>query len=460
MDPNDLLKLLDLGGTDATPSASVVVERSEEPAPVSRHPTAMEIDEWGLRRGRDLLAESERLRQVGTDAFASADFFAAAFDPDPRLHESCVDARRHEFLTQLLGTPEYRELHAATRLDDTAAEIAATHFAVQFANLTKPGATESIAADAADGMDREMETLRAVGKALAAAKEEVGELHETAAAFGMGPGAPGSNDPKAVAALFKRVRSDPVLKRICELAGRYRRVAQSKQRRKTVHGLDDVVGVEMGGNLARLLPHELAKLAVPELELDTLRRLVERQTLCREHHASEPVGKGPIIITSDESGSMQGEKAHMAKALSLALAWIARQQNRWCALVAYSGDSGERLLALPPGRWDESALADWLTAFIGRGSDLDVPIRELPRMYVELRAPTGVTDVVMVTDAICSIPSEIRERFSAWKQSVQVRAIALVIDNPSGDLAAVADEVHSVRSLDADESAVGRVLSI
>ena len=30
----------------------------------------------------------------------------------------------------------------------------------------------------------------------------------------------------------------------------------------------------------------------------------------------------------------------------------------------------------------------------------------------------------------------------------------------AGDLAAVADEVHSVRSLDVDESAVGRVLSI
>jgi uncharacterized protein with von Willebrand factor type A (vWA) domain len=461
MDPSDLLKMLDLGGTEVAPSSvSAVIEPSGLPASASRNPTALEIDEWGLRRGRDLLAESERLKQVGTDAHAAADFFAAAFDPDPRLRESCVDSRRHEFLTQLLGTPDYRELHTATRLDDTASEIAATHFAVQFADLTKPAASDSIAADRVDGMDSEMETLRAVGKALAAAKEEVGELHEAASAFGMGSGAPGSNDPKAVAALFKRVRSDPTLKRVCELAGRYRRVAQSKQRRKTVHGLDDVVGVEPDGDLARLLPHELAKLVVPELELDTLRRLLERQTLCREYHASEPVGKGPIIITIDESGSMQGEKAHTAKALALVLAWIARQQNRWCALVAYSGDSGERLLALPTGRWNESALANWLTAFIGRGSDLDVPVRELPRMHAELRAPTGVTDVIMITDAICQVPAEVRERFNAWKKSAQVRVIALVIDNPSGDLVLVSDEVHPVRSLDADESAVGRVLSI
>ena len=457
MSPEDLLKMLDLGGSESTPPAESVVRSGSVAAPVSAHTTAIEVDDWGLRRGRELVDQSERWRSFALGEHAAADFFAAAFDPDPRLRESCVDACRHEFLTQLLGTPEYRELHAATRLDDTASEIAATHFAAQFADLNKPGTVDSVAAD---GMDREMATLRAVGKALAAAKEDVSELHEAASALGMGPGVPGTNDPKAVAALFKRVRSDPALRRICELAGRFRRVAQSKQRRKAIHGLDDVVGVEPGGDLARLLPHELAKLAIPELELDTLRRLVERQTLCREYHATEPVGKGPIIVTVDESGSMAGEKSQTAKALALALAWIARRQNRWCALVAYSGDSGERLLALPPGRWDETALADWLTAFIGRGSDLDVPIRELPRMHAELRATIGVTDVILITDAICQIPTEIREQFCAWKRSAQVRAIALVIDNSPGDLALVSDEVHSVRSLDAGESAVGRVLSI
>ncbi len=84
---------------------------------------------------------------------------------------------------------------------------------------------------------------------------------------------------------------------------------------------------------------------------------------------------------------MEGEPVQTAKALALALAWVARQQKRWVALVAYSGDSGERLLALPPGKWDEAALMDWLSAFIGHGSDLDVPVRELPRYYEALQAP-------------------------------------------------------------------------
>ncbi len=463
MDPNDLLKLLDLDGRppDSPRESGVVDTATDPPAPAAAAgPTALVVDAWGLRRGRDLVAESDRLAATGTDAFAAADFFAAGFDPDPTLTPACTDRRRHQFLAQLLDTPEYRALHAATRLDDTAAGIAATHFAEQFAALEKGESAAGAAPRAGDGLAAEMATLRAVGRAVAAAGREVTELHEAAGALGMGPGMPGSNEPAAVAALFRRVRGDPALRRICDLAGRFRRVAQSKQRMKTTHGLDDVVGVEPGGDVSRLLPSELVRLAVPELELDTLRRIVERQALCREYRAVEPVGKGPVIVCLDESGSMSGEKIHTAKALALALAWIARRQRRWAALVAYSGDSGERLLPLPPGRWDEARLADWLAAFIGRGSELDVPVRELPRMYADLKAPPGVTDVVFVTDARCRLAADVRDAFLAWKQSSRARLITLVIDNAPGDLAAVSDETHLVRSLTPDADAVGRVLSL
>jgi uncharacterized protein with von Willebrand factor type A (vWA) domain len=295
---------------------------------------------------------------------------------------------------------------------------------------------------------------------VAEAGKEVEELHDAAAALGVGPGSPGSSDPKAVAALFKRVRSDPSLRRICELAGRFRRMAQGRQRAKATHGLDDVVGVEPGGDVGRLLPSELARLMIPELELDALRRIAERQALCREYHAVEPVGKGPIIVSVDESGCMEGEKAHAANALALALVWVARRQRRWRGLAAYSGDSGERLLALPPGRWDESALADWLTAFLGRGSSLDVPVRELLDYYRRLGAPPGVTDVVLVTDARARIPADVAAAFNAWRRSVRARVIALVIADPPGDLADLSDEVHQVRALAATEDAVGRVLSL
>jgi uncharacterized protein with von Willebrand factor type A (vWA) domain len=305
-----------------------------------------------------------------------------------------------------------------------------------------------------------MATLRAVGRAVTEASKEVEECKEAAAAMGMGPGAPGSNDPKVIAAIYRRVRNNPTLRRICELAGRYRRVAQSKQRQKATHGMDDMVGVVLDGDLGKLLPHELAKLALPEFEDDTLRRLVERQVQCREYRSTEPVARGPILPCVDESGSMEGEKGDMAKAIALTMAWIARMQKRWCGLVAYSGGSGERLLALPPGHWDEGAVMDWLERFIGYGSTLDVPIQELPDYYRRLGAPVGKTDVILITDAICSIPASLQQQFLSWKQSVQARVIALIIESKPGDLTAISDEVHLVGSLAVSEAGVERVLSV
>jgi uncharacterized protein with von Willebrand factor type A (vWA) domain len=465
---DDLLRMLDLSGKEAAPEKAeelAITPVAAATAPASAEPTALELDDWGLRRGREVLQESERLQALALGEHAVADFFGAAFEPEPKLREGCADPRRHDFLRQLLGTPDYQALHTTTLLNQAASALAAAAFAEQFAALKEEekedaGASGPGGAGGADAVGREMATLRAVGQALAKATEEVGELREAAAALGLGPGSPGSNDPRAIAALYRRVRSSPTLRRICELAGRYRRVAQSKQRRKVAHGSDDVVGVTLDGDPGRALPHELAKLSLPEFEDDALRRLVERQLMSREHRSVEPVAKGPVIVVADESGSMCGEKAHTAKALALALAWIARQQKRWIALAAYSGDTGERLLALPPGRWDEAALLGWLCAFLGGGSSLDVPVKEMPRYYEQLRAPKGVTDVIFITDAICRLPAGVRDDFLAWKKQAQARLITLVIQSTPGDLSAISDEVHQVGSLDVSEAGVERVLSL
>jgi uncharacterized protein with von Willebrand factor type A (vWA) domain len=182
--------------------------------------------------------------------------------------------------------------------------------------------------------------------------------------------------------------------------------------------------------------------------------------MCREYRAVEPIAKGPILVSVDESGSMEGKKVETAKALALALAWIARRQRRWCGLIAYSGNTGERLLALPPGRWDEEKVIEWLDGFLGCGSDRDVPVAELPGYYDQLEAPRGKTDVILITDAICRIPAELRHRFNAWKQAVQARVHTLVIQSQPGDLTTISDEIHLVPALESTESGVERVLSL
>src|SRR4051812_44703310 len=208
--------MLDLQGKDAREegAADVPIARADAPPAAHTSPTALELDEWGLRRGREVLAESERLRQTGLCEDAAADFHGAAFEPEPRLKDGCADARRHEFLTQLLQTPDYHALHHSTMLDPVSSSIAACAFAEQFAALKQEA--DASGKGGAEG-DREMATLRAVGRAVSDASKEVEECKEACAAVGMGPGSPGGNDPRAIAALFRRVRNNPTLRRICEL---------------------------------------------------------------------------------------------------------------------------------------------------------------------------------------------------------------------------------------------------
>lgn len=456
MNPDELLRLLDLDAPDPLPPSAAGAVATDTPPDPAASPTALGLDDWSLRRGDELLADTPELRALDVDPFAAADFLAAAFLPDPVLATACRDPLRHRFVAALLETPDYRTVHEATLLCEPAAAVAAVAFAAQFAALRD----DPSASRPHDPVGQDIAAIRAATAAAAEAESEVRRLGDAVAGLGLGPGEPGSLDPRAVAEACRRVRADVTLRRICERAGRFRRVAQSRQRRKASHGIDEVVGVVPGDDVARLLATELARLADPDFERDALRRLSEKACFCRELRTVEPVGRGPVIVVVDESGSMQGDKVETAKGLALAVAWVARKQRRWVGLVAYSGDSGERLLALPPGRWDEAALADWAAAFLGRGSTLDVPVRELPAYYRRLGAPAGTTDVLIVTDARCHIPADLRDAFLAWKKSVTATVVSLVVGAEPGDLAAISDEAHSVAVLSADADPVGRALDL
>src|SRR3954469_18587106 len=119
MTNDDLLRMLDLGGKEApqTNEALPITAAGEGAKTTPASPTALRLDAWGLRRGADVLRESERLRQLlagagGPDreGHAGPGLPAAAFEADPQLSEGCADPLRWQFVKGLLGTPECRAL--------------------------------------------------------------------------------------------------------------------------------------------------------------------------------------------------------------------------------------------------------------------------------------------------------------------------------------------------------------
>lgn len=466
--------MLDILEVEATKSElDVVAEEAVTPSQ-----TALVLDDWALRKGRDVLAESEMMQKVfdfkddpkklrgesrkrfNDLSLQTADFHAAAFEPEHELAKRCENPRLHQYMQNLMQTPEFKALHSETCLDEAASEFAAAAFAKGWVTLCQQ--------EEAEGIKGEMQSLRAVGNALKEAASEVQNLRDMQAALGA----------DGLKSIFKRVKGSESLRRIVELAGRYRRFAQAKQRTKVLHGRDDVVGVMLDGDVGRLLSHELALLDDPDLELDLMRRIVERQAMCREYQGVETKARGPIVVVVDESGSMSGEPIYTAKAMALALAWVAKSQNRFYCLVGFAGGTEGTYCVAPPNGiprfrdyadgaceaacWmhGEEALMTWLEHFYSGGTTCDVPLVELPRHWEMLGCPRGKTDIICITDAIVSVPGEVQQSFLAWKLEQQVKMISLIINSEPGDLARVSDQVHRVRSLSLDEAGVGEAMSV
>lgn len=422
-------------GIEETPKGATRTLDSDEP----KGDYCLKLDSWDKEQGERL--ERKNSRRNGGTRWAWADFFGAAYLPDPE-RVPCKDAQREQFLNSVMDSSDFRMLKESTYLNDLTSDLAAEKLADGYANFLRErhnGKPE----------DEEMIAAGEAAEALQNAQAEVDSLNDTMSALGCGSDPGTTTSPMDVAKtiqVFDRVRHNAMLKRICELAGRWRMMAQSKQRQKVLHGYDDMVGVTLSGDVGRILPAELAKLAHPLLKMDSMRRLVERQTMSRDYRGVEKMGKGPIIICVDESGSMTGEKICQAKAFALAMYWIARHQRRWCCFVSYSSGPFGRYLCLPHNKPDETALLDWLGGFIGAGTDMEVPFRKLPgEWWSAINPPRGKTDMLILTDGQVQVDPQLEAFFLDWKRREKVRTIGLMIGaRGRGGLDSTLDDCYSV----------------
>jgi hypothetical protein len=165
------------------------------------------------------------------------------------------------------------------------------------------------------------------------------ELDCAVGAFsGWQPGASGLGvDIEAKARLAERIRQSPKLQQLARAAGRMRRLALAKQQSPSKHAREEVADVELGSDLARVLPTELVKLTDPLLSLDFARRFVEGTLMQYRLQGRETLGRGPLIVLLDDSGSMEGDRELWAKAVTLGLVQVAAFQRRRCRIVHFDG---------------------------------------------------------------------------------------------------------------------------
>ena len=439
-------------------------EGLEGPPPPPPSPTVLKLDKWSRRNGEEALKNAPKIRQqyemnghTPVEAEdAAADFVSMAFLPHYRKAKNPKDEFRREFVDALEESVDFVQMKTDTQLDPVASEIASWHFSTEYIQYMQMRQEQEMSKD-----EQEQAAQEAAGKASKEASDDVEALQSMRDAAGLGPGDDGGKLPKEeLLEMFKRVKDSKRLKMICQYLGRYRRLAQAQQRYRVDHGLEEMVGVTMGGPLEQIVPSELAGLGDPNLEVETMRKIVEREYMSWDYDGFAKRAKGPIVVVVDESGSMDGDRVHMAKAIALSLYWVANYQNRWVCLVGFSGGTEGNWLTIEPGQKKPYELLDWLEHFYCGGTTCDVPLVELPKKWKKLGCPEGKTDVVVITDAYLNVPDKVKRDFNGWKEESQAKMVTIVIGDEPGDLADVSDATFTVEDLDVDSDAVSKVLSI
>lgn len=453
---------------------------------------------WGLRQGREVLDENQRQLEaaaagekvidltkmnLGEDLEATvSDFFGSVFQYEISTEETCQDPKRLQYLQELASSPEFASLRVNTIHSVDLSRLATASLLREYHTYREkeekeddkspgkqPGGNKP-GDQPGDAPGDDAARCMSAQRALREAKKEVGEAVEAGEAFGIDASSPKKEDLSTAREIYKRVRKNPELQKIIEMAGRFRFAARSLQRQKTVHGTDEMVGITMGKSIPRLLTMEKARLVDDDegVSLEALDRLLKGQCLMRQLQGTEPQKSGPVFVLLDESSSMTCNlrrhqpgslrRIDMAKALLLAMCHVAESQNRWVCLVAFSCRHRRRILTLSPGSWNRLALLDWLEQFID-GSTY-APLDDMPRLWEQTGAIEGRTDILCLTDGDADgcEPEQV-EPFLEWKKKAKARFVLLGIGTDGLALRQVADETHVIKDFAVGEEGIQQALS-
>lgn len=212
--------------------------------------------------------------------------------------------------------------------------------------------------------------------------------------------------------------------------------------------------VSNGNDLSHVLPIELAVMADTETEdifylkyatkkLQLFANKPKEQSLMKveQQKKKKPrLEKGPIIVSLDTSGSMDGEPIKLAKSLLLQLLRMAKKQRRKCFLITFSVRA-KTLDLSRPGSWKlvDKCLEDIYTG----GTDGEQMLNAALNMLNTLTF--GMADVLIISDFFFDIPSRTTMDKMKKEHNKGTRFYGLKIDNDSINYSNILDKIWKVK---------------
>ena len=162
-----------------------------------------------------------------------------------------------------------------------------------------------------------------------------------------------------------------------------------------------------------------------------------------EQKGQEVLGKGPIILCLDQSGSMRNLD-NQSKGFTLALMSIARRQRRDFCLILFS--TRTQVFKYEKGKIKSSDMVKLAQTFLSGGTDFSLPLTKTLSVINESRFKQA--DVVFVTDGEDRVRDSFLKVFNKKKREKEFKVLSLVIGKGRGAVEQFSDKVVQVRELD------------
>lgn len=450
-----------------------------KPPPSSQHVEGPRSDHllWddaasGSTALHDLLTKGEPYPGWGA---LMQDVFHTFFKPNPTLRDLSEVVSDHQntrpFVEQVLEDPATAQTRTVTMLDEVTSAIAALGAGRELLERVEenaqlqqqlqqappaggppggPGAAPGAGSPPPgqvpphSGPPPSAALTKAVHQALRKASQDAQDAQEALDGWGFGDGELQRVPLGERVDLAKKLMT-PRFRHLARLIGRLRGLARTRQAGTIRQHRDEIHSLTLGDDLSHVLPSELVNLRHPVRRLDFFRKMLDHQLLQYEVRPVPKRERGPLIVCTDTSGSMNGAPIQWAGAVGLALLDTARRQRRAFA-GCYFDTRVLKEFAFARNHFDPVAMIDYATTeAVGGGTAFEPPLQWALQRQLEQDFRDG--DIVFITDGQAAVSDTFLAEFQAMKQARGVRVFGIVIGDQPGQMTDWADHVWSIAAI-------------
>ena len=309
---------------------------------------------------------------------------------------------------------------------------------------------------------------RHVNSSLQKAADEIDDLESNRKSVGIDDAEWKTMDPTARLRIAEQLNT-PRMKLIADMVGRMKRFALSKQAQKVIDAPHEIYDVEMGNDIRRVMRSEFAFLGHPATKVEFYRKFINGELLQYKERGHEDVGKGPMIVCIDNSGSMGGAPENWAKGVAEAMRRICAEQRRDFHAIYFETNRHRERFDFPNGQGPFEKVLAFLSVSAGGGTEFDGVLTEaLAKCETMFDAEgKGKADIVFITDGEARLDQKWIDEFVEKRDKIGARVFGIYIsayDSSRGSatklLKSFCQTVVPVRALEVNDDASAALFEV